>query len=79
MLTEEDIIAFGYSHPRQLPDGKWIAVMDLLFTTGLFYNLDRVGYECRWCYEKRQDAIDALNEWNGEGEPSGDWIVRKGG
>jgi len=76
-LTEDKILEFGYTNPKRLPDGKWAAIKDMMFTTGLFYNLDMAGYERRWCYETHQEALDALNEWDGTGKPSGNWLAEK--
>jgi hypothetical protein len=77
-LTAEKIIALGYEHPRQLPDGRWIAMGRLLYTTGLFVGIDRVGYKTRFCYETAPDCFAALQLWNGKGDPPGPWIKEKG-
>jgi len=64
---------------RQLADGRWIALGKLLFTTGLFVDVDLVGYDHRYCYETEGDARAAFAAWDGTGHPSGNWIKRKGG
>lgn len=76
-LTKEMIIEYGYDQPKQLPNGEWAALMDMLFTTGLFHNLDTMGYECRWCYATRQEAVEALENWEGIGKPTGEWLAEK--
>lgn len=68
----------GYSPIRMLPDGRVIGVRKMMFTFGLFVGLDARGYSHRYCYESRNDALRALETWNGEVHPSGPWIVRKG-
>jgi hypothetical protein len=49
-----------------------------MFTTGLVVGLDRIGYDGRYCYESHADAISALKDWHGVGDPSGGWIKYKG-
>lgn len=49
----------------------------LIFTKGLYVDLDRVGYECRYCYHTLLEARQALADWDGKGHPPGNWIVRK--
>ena len=69
--------AQGYKHVLKLPGGMLAAVHDQLFTTGLVVGLDSFGYQRRYCYEKRQDAVDALMAWDGQGDPPGPWIKEK--
>ena len=54
------------------------AIGPLAFTTGLFVGLHYNGYRYRYCYNHPQDAIYALENWDGKGHPSGPWNVRKG-
>jgi hypothetical protein len=68
----------GYSRVRKLDDGKWIGVMRMLYTTGLCYGLAPEGYEWRYCYEHAADALLALEEWDGAGDPPGPWLKVKG-
>jgi hypothetical protein len=67
----------GYSNVRQLSDGRWIGIRDMMYTTGLFVNLNKVGYEYRYCYENFTDAAIACDTWNGIGDPPGPWIKQK--
>jgi hypothetical protein len=73
-----DNVLAGYLATRQLPDGRWIGVQRLLFATGLFVDLDDVGYAFRYCYETEAEAFAAMAAWDGTGEAPGDWIKRKG-
>lgn len=76
-LTEQDILDMGYSLARQTEQGVWLAVMPMLFTVGLFYNIDWIGYECRYCYETNIEAIYDFINWDGVGEPPGNWVAKK--
>ena len=55
----------------EFENGRNAAIMPFMFTWAIIADLTRTGYEDRWCYETLQDAIAALSEWNGEGEPEG--------
>lgn len=68
----------GYSHLKRLPDGTICGVAPMAYTGGLFVGLDASGYRYRYCYETVAQASEALGAWNGEGDPPGAWIVRKG-
>lgn len=67
----------GYEFPRQLPNGQWIGVFRFIFTYGLVVGLDRLGYQKRYCYHVYNDALVAVANWDGEGDPPGNWIVEK--
>lgn len=72
------ILALGYTHPRQLEDGRWIALLPMAYTTGLFVGIDATGYSHRYCFETDFHALKALWLWDGEEHPPGPWIKRKG-
>jgi hypothetical protein len=78
MVTKQCLEDFGYSEARELPTGVWAALLDQIFTTGLFVGLDETGYSHRYCYESYQLASAALRAWDGSGDPPGPWIKRKG-
>ena len=64
----------GYTLPMILADGRYAAVMPLLFTAAII--VGRVGdngYDNRWCYESQAAAAFALAEWvtNDASEPEG--------
>jgi len=67
----------GYSLARQTDSGVWLAVMPMMFTVGLFYNIDWHGYECRYCYKTALEAVHDFTIWDGEGEPPGNWVAKK--
>ena len=70
--------AEGYYNIKAVPGNGVCALFKFAFTTGLVIGIDDIGYHGRYCYSNRQDAIDALNSWDGQGDPSGNWIKYKG-
>ncbi len=67
----------GYLQPRQLPDGSWAGLIPLLYTTGLCLGIGEMGYRYRFCFERREDAMVALeNLTSMDDEPTG-WIARR--
>lgn len=76
-MTLEEFQAAGYRELREI-NGVLCGLCRFAFTTGLVVGLDDVGYERRYCYEHAADAALALQEWSGEGHPSGPWIKLKG-
>ena len=81
MAQQRDVNAclegLGYTDLR-LISGKMCGLYRFMFTTGLMVGLDAAGYERRYCFESREDALAALEAWDGEGHPSGPWIKLKG-
>jgi hypothetical protein len=68
----------GYFDVKVL-DGKVCGLLRLAFTTGLIVDIGKYGYNCRYCYPRHGDAVEALAAWDGKGDPPGNWIKRKGG
>jgi hypothetical protein len=68
----------GYSDLRVLPDGRIVGIMKMLFTFGLFVDLNAVGYNHRYCYENYDEAKTDCDSWDGTGDPHGNWIKCKG-
>ena len=68
----------GYLLPHKLPTGKWVGCLQMNYTGGLFVGLDESGYEKRYCYQTIYGAMVASLEWDGEGDPPGNWIKEKG-
>lgn len=77
MINKERLEELGYKFPRQLASGEWIALCPFIFTWGLVKGLDDIGYKERWCYGNINDALKAVANWDGEGDPPGNWIVNK--
>lgn len=83
LMTDDELSCFltdqGYENLRKLPSGVWIGTMRMLFTQGLFYGLDRMGYSHRYCYEpdRFEDCFSDVKNWDGEGDPQGKWVAKK--
>ena len=69
----------GYSPVKLLATGEWAGVMNMIYTCGILVGLDESGYKTRFCYETRKEAEAALAQWDGNGDPPGNWIKQKGG
>jgi hypothetical protein len=68
--------ASDYYEIRKLPDGAWVGLTDMLFTTALCIRLDRFGYDKRYCYRDPNMALAEIEKLeNGDQEPEG-WIRR---
>jgi hypothetical protein len=80
LTPEEELLAFlyeeGYRFMREVPDNGICGLMPMLFTTGLFVDLEQSGYSHRFCYETPLEALSALKSWSGVGDPL-EYIVRK--
>jgi hypothetical protein len=50
----------------------------MVYTAGLFVGLYLEGYLGRYCYNTLQEAKDALEAWDGAGDPPGAWLKYKG-
>lgn len=86
MSTEKDpflipylVNEMGYSHVRRLKSGEVAGIMRMNFTTGLFVGLNYISYRTRFCYHGEEEAAQAIEEWDGHGDPPGPWIKEKGG
>lgn len=76
-LTVKQANSLGYFPARVLPNGETVGIVRMNFTFGLFVGIDRLGNRGRYCYPTRQDAIEAMEKWDGTGDPPGPWIKRK--
>lgn len=63
----------GYRDIRPLPGGRYAAIQPLAFTHALVVGRigDMAGYDNSWCYGSYRAAKDALDAWDGVGEPAG--------
>ena len=73
----EQLNAEGYIYIKVMQDGTVCSLQKQLYTFGLVVGLDRAGYKRRYCYERGEDAREALVQWDGAGDPSGPWIKEK--
>ena len=78
MTLHDSLTIDGYRMLREIPGRGITGIFRFVFTTGIVTGIDEFGYTRRWCYENHADAVQALNTWNGEGDPPGDWIKSKG-
>lgn len=57
------------------------AVMEFIFTHGLLVDFVSTemtyDYSARYCYPSKDDALAALRDWNGKGDPPGRWAKEK--
>lgn len=77
-MSHDYITENGYTHTKDMPDGSLCALLEFAFTWGLMVGLTETGYIRRYCFEHFQEAHDALVAWDGQGNPSGNWIKCKG-
>jgi len=67
----------GYTHVKLLPCGA-TGILEFAYTTAIVLGIDDVGYSGRYCYETHAEAVEALEQYSGTGDPSGPWIKYKG-
>ena len=68
----------GYFQITEVPEVGVCALYRFLFTVGLVVSINEIGYRGRYCYENLSDAKEALDIWDGQGDPPGPWIKYKG-
>lgn len=68
----------GYYNIKFIPNLGLCGLKRFAFTTGLVVGMDNYSYKGRYCYPIHADAVKAINEWNGVGDPSGEWVKYKG-
>jgi hypothetical protein len=81
MITQElkeHLEAEGYSELREIEGRGVCGVFRFLFTVGIVLGIDSTGYKGRYCYGSHIEASFAINLWDGQSDPPGDWIKYKG-
>lgn len=70
----------GYYNLRIVPGRGICGLMEFVYTIGLCEGLDEMGYQGRWCYDKKDilQSVIAITIWDGLNDPVGDWIKYKG-
>ena len=72
----------GFIKRKKLKNQGYIAISRFIFTCGLCCHTsletNDLAYQYRYCYEHYQDCLHDFEHWNGEGDPEGNWIKRKG-
>ena len=67
----------GYDPIKRLDTGEFAGIYDYMFTAGIVVGIDATGWRTRYCYESREQAEAALEQWDGRGDPPGPWIKQK--
>lgn len=75
-MTPQQAEKEGYFFPKQMSDGRIMALQQNLYTIGLVI-IDNGGVLSRWCYENGIVALKSLLEWDGAGDPPGMWTKQK--
>jgi hypothetical protein len=52
-----------------LPDGRLCGLMRLLFHWTVHVDIDFTGYRERYCFMTPELAIEAMDQWDGTGDP----------
>jgi len=68
----------GYVQLKEIEGRGICGVRKFIFTYGLIYGLDESGFKGRWCYDNYVEPVVALHNWDGIGDPKGNWIKYKG-
>lgn len=66
-----DHVVTSYIDLKQLPDGRYIGTLRLLFHWTMHVDIDDVGYADRYCFSTYELAKAAFDVWSGEGDPDG--------
>lgn len=63
----------GYRNPKPIGNGRYACIAPFMFTQAII--VGRMGaygaYDDRWCYLSYRMAKEALDAWDGKGEPKG--------
>jgi hypothetical protein len=74
-MTEEELIQHvqieGYTGVKSLGEHGIVAIVPFMFTHAIVTELHEYGYVDRWCYSTYDHAKNALDAWDGTGEPQG--------
>lgn len=68
----------GYFFIREIEGRGLCALRRMVFTVGLFVDLDEEGSNGRYCFPSLQEAVHSILSWDGKDDPDGDWIKFKG-
>jgi hypothetical protein len=68
----------GYYQFKKVPNHGICSLRDFAFTTGIIIGLTDYYYYGRYCYPNKQEASNSLKEWDGVGDPKGNWLKYKG-
>lgn len=73
--TDDDLLAMGYERPfKFLNDGRIAAIQTInTWLVAIVVDVHAYGHNDAFYYRSRERATDALEQWNGTGEPQG-WV-----
>jgi len=71
-------MSHDYFYVRYIDGLGWCALSKMMFTWALSVGLDPIGRKYRYCFENYQEALDSIQNWDGQGDAPGNWIKRKG-
>jgi len=66
-----------FSFVREIGDHGLCGIQRMCFTTALWVGIEPIFCEGRYCYKTWDEAREALEKWDGVGDPSGNWIKAK--
>ena len=49
-----------------------------IFTIGLVFGINEMSFDGRYCFQDHAEAERCFWEWDGKGDPEGEWIKYKG-
>jgi hypothetical protein len=68
----------GYFEFRKVANFGICGLQKFVFTTGIVIGLTHIGYYGRYCYPSQSEASQELINWDGQGDPKGNWLKYKG-
>lgn len=75
----EYLVPYGYTSFKVIPGQGLCCLYRYMFTIAILTKLSYQDlYYGRYCYPNLLDAVNAYLTWNGEDDPSGNWIKYKG-
>jgi len=78
LLLIESLKKEGYYEFRKVPNVGMCCLQKFIFTTGIIIGVNAISYYGRYCYSSEQEASEQLKNWNGIGDPKGNWLKYKG-
>lgn len=63
-----------YEGRREVPAVGACALYRYMFSVGLLIGVQGDTFKGRYFYQTEQEARDALEKWDGNGDPPGNWI-----
>jgi hypothetical protein len=76
---EQHLKAEGFLMLKEI-NGIIIGIYRYMFTIAIVVDIDKDGYQHRYCYpyEHTRECLMAYHIYEGEGDPIGPWIKNKG-